>query len=177
MPTIRVPKKAMTRFDLPAVCLATGKSEGVEYHKTTFQFIPMWARLSVVFCGLIGVILMLVATKRVEAEIPMTAEAFAAWSRAKKILIALILVAVAIMIVPMLIDPELIVVGIGAGFLLLIGAIVYSVVALKNSGPVCKEIDEETITLDVPSPEAASAIEARLGLGGSGAAAVTAPAT
>src|SRR5689334_22049898 len=100
MAIVKLPKKAVTRFDLPPVCVVTGKTEGVDYHKTTFQFIPMWARMSVVLCGLLGVILMFATMKRAEVEVPMTADANQGWKRAKLITALLIIGALVVMFVP-----------------------------------------------------------------------------
>ena len=80
---VRIPKNAVSEFDLPRVCVATGATEGVGYHKVTFQFVPMWARLSVAFCGIVGLVIMMLNTRRVQAEIPFTHEAFKAYKRAR----------------------------------------------------------------------------------------------
>src|SRR5689334_19632416 len=132
MATVKIPRQAVTRFDLPKVCLTTGATEGVEYHKTTFQFIPMWARMSVALCGLIGLILMLVTTKRAEVEIPMTPDAYSAWKRHKVIMIVLLLASVATLIVPLLIDEDLVFVGLIAGGAGIIGSIVYALTVVKS---------------------------------------------
>lgn len=42
--TIAIPKEAVTEFDMPRVCVATGATEGVEYRRVKFSFVPMWRR-------------------------------------------------------------------------------------------------------------------------------------
>lgn len=160
--TITIPKEAVTEFDMPRVCVATGATEGVEYHRVKFSFVPMWARMSVAFCGLIGLILMALNTRRVEAEIPFTAEAWTRYQRAKIVPVVIILASLVLLVVPLMIDPDLALVGFVAFFAAVIGAVVYAVTVMKSSGPICKNIDETSITLEIPDAEAARAIEERL---------------
>ena len=164
--TVRLPKTAVSEFDLPRVCVATGATEGVSYHKVKFQFVPMWARLSVAFCGLIGVILMLINTRRVEAEIPFTDEAFAKFKRARVIPAVLIVGAIPLIFVPMLIDPDLIVLGLVAFVAGVIAAVVYAQAVTRHAGPMCKEITEDAILLEIPNDDAARAMESRVMGGG-----------
>lgn len=168
--TVRLPKTAVSEFDLPRVCVATGATEGVSYHKVKFQFVPMWARLSVAFCGLIGVVLMLLNTRRVEAEIPFTDEAFARFKRARIIPAILIVAAIPLIFLPMAIDPELIILGVLAFFAVVIGAVIYAQVVTKQAGPLCKEITDAEIVLDIPNEGAARAMESRVVGGGTGGA-------
>ena len=169
MSELRLPRKALTRFDLPPVCLATGAVDGVTYHKTRFVFVPLWARLSVAFCGLIGVILMLVSTQRADAEVPFTSEAFAAWKRAKVLTVMLVLASLVPLFAGLLLMDSMLLVGIIAFVALLVGAVVYSQTVLKTLGPICKSIDADTIVLAIPSEVAADAIAKRLGVGPDGA--------
>ena len=164
--TVVLPKTAVTEFDLPRVCVATGATEGVQYRKVKFTFIPMWARMSVAFCGLIGVILMMLNTRRVEADVPFTDDAWTRYQRAKWVPLVLILGGIPLMILPVLISPDLALVGFVAFLAIVIGAVVYATTVLKEAGPLCKNIDEESITLDIPNAEAAAAIEQRLAGGG-----------
>lgn len=160
--SVTLPKEAVTEFDLPRVCVATGATEGVEYKRVKFSFVPMWARMSVAFCGLIGVVLMMMNTRRVEAEVPFTAEAWSRWQRAKIIPAAIILGGIPLIFLPILVDPDFAPIGFIAFFAAVIAGVVYAATVTKSAGPICKNIDEGTITLDIPSAEAAEAIEARL---------------
>jgi hypothetical protein len=160
--TLRLPKNAVSEFDLPRVCVATGETEGVSYQKVTFTFVPLWARLSVGFCGIIGIILMIVNTKKVEAEIPFTDAAFRTFKVARIVPLALILGAVALMVVPIVIDPELVLFSIVVFVAGLVAAIIYIQAVTRPSGPMVKEIDDEFITLEIPNDEAARAIEERV---------------
>jgi hypothetical protein len=171
MREVRIPKTAVTRFDLPPVCVATGATTGVSYQKLAFAYVPMWARLSVVFCGLIGVILILVNTQRVHAEVPFTDAAFAAYRRGKAIVAALIAAAFLPLIGGLLVAADALLIGLVLFVALLVAAAIYATVVLKNLGPTCKEIDSAHIRLAIPSEAAANAIVERLGLGPGGAAA------
>ncbi len=164
--TVTLPKNAVSQFDLPKVCVATGATEGISYHKVKFQFVPMWARLSVAFCGLIGVVLMLINTRRVEAEIPFTDEAYARFKRSRIVPVFLILGAIPLMFLPMLIDEDLIILGALAFIAMVIGAVVYAQVVSRSAGPICKEITEDSIILEIPNEDAARAMDARLMGGG-----------
>lgn len=159
---VRLPKTAVSEFDLPRVCVATGATEGVTYHKVSFQFVPVWARMSVAFCGIIGFVIMALNTRRVQAEMPFTDAAFAHYKRARIIPAVIIVAGVPLMILPMLIDPDAVLLGFLMFIAAVIGAVVYAQAVTKHAGPVCKEIDEETITLELPNDDAARAFEARL---------------
>lgn len=161
---VEIPRQAVTRFDLPEVCLVTGATEGVRYRETSFVFVPIWARLSVAFCGLIGLVVMAVSTKRARAELPFTDEAWQAWVRAKRIVGVLFFCAFAVLAVPLL-DLSPLLPGLVGFVAVLIAAVIYSMTALKGAGPMCKYIDDRIVTLEIPSEDAAVAIEKRLGLG------------
>lgn len=165
MPEIRLPRHAVTRVDLPAVCVATGASEGVEYHRTPFQFVPLWARLTIVPCGVFALIFIFMSMQRVQVDVPMTPDAHRAWKRAKRTMGVLVVAALSVLLLPMLIEPELLFVGVIAFIALLVGVIAYSLVVLKKAGPICKRIDDEVVRLEIPSGAAVTAIEERLGLG------------
>lgn len=164
--TVHLPKTAVSEFDLPRVCVATGATEGVSYRKVKFQFVPLWARLSVAFCGLIGVVLMLINTRRVEAEIPFTDEAWGRFKRARIIPAVLIVGAIPLIFLPMAVDPDLILLGLVGFVAIVIGAVVYAQVVTRQAGPMCKEITEESLVLEIPNEDAARAIEARVTGGG-----------
>lgn len=164
----------MTRFDLPEVCLATGAAEGVRYRPATFVFVPLWARLSVVFCGLVGIVVMLVSMKRVRAELPFTEEAWDAWVRAKRVSAGLVVAAVVSLVVAVLLDYRFAMPGLVAFVALLVAAVAYSLTVVKQAGPLCKGIDDRVVTLELPNELAAEAIEKRLGLGAHGASATSA---
>jgi hypothetical protein len=163
MQVVHLPKSAVSEFDIPKVCVATGATDGVRYQKVKFTFVPMWARMSVAFCGIIGVILMLVNTRRVEADIPFTDEAYAKWKRAKIIPAILIVGAIPVIFLPMLVDEQLILLGLIGFLAIVIGAVVYAQTVMKQTGPFVKEITEDTLVIEIPSDEAAAAIDRRLG--------------
>ena len=76
------------------------------------------------------------------------------------------------------IDESFLLLGVLGFFVMLIAAIVYAQLVVKGSGPVCKEITEETITLELPSQEAVEAISRRMSGGAAdGVCALTASKT
>ena len=160
--TVVLAKHAVTEFDLPAVCVASGATEDVRYYPVKFSFVPMWARLSVAFCGLIGLVLMLASVRRVAVELPFTDDAFARFTRVRHAPPVLAVFAVLSLMAPLLLAPDQLAVGIVA-FLGLLLAAIYASVVVKGLGPVCKGIDETSVVLEIPSQAAADAIEERLG--------------
>jgi len=167
MPIVILPKAAVTKFDLPPVCVVTGESEGVVYKKVRFSFVPMWARLSILFCGLVGIVLMLVTTKRVTGELPFLESAFAEWRRAQRVtgigLLVALLVGVGLMV-----GTDALLLGFAVLIAGVIAVVAYAAAVVRKLGPACRRIDDQHIEIEIPSEAAARAIEARLGIGGQG---------
>jgi len=163
MAIVRIPKNAVTKFDLPAVCVVTGGDQGVTYKPITFQWVPLWARLSVAFCGIIGLIAMLVSTKRVRAEMPFNEGAYGAWKRKQWIGGGLVLASFPVLLLALL-EPEWLLLGLGGFFALFVAGLAYLIAVARRAGPMCREIDDTHITLELPSEAAAQAFSARLGL-------------
>jgi hypothetical protein len=163
MRTLELPRSAVTKFDLPAVCVATGATEGVEHRRTTFTFIPMWARLAVPLCGLVGLIAMLVTMKRAEVELPFTAEAYSLWRRTQIITAVLLVSGVGVLFAGIAVEE--LIFGLVAFLAVVAGAIAYAHLVGKGTGPSVKEITDHKLVIQIPNDQAADAIEARLGLG------------
>jgi hypothetical protein len=67
---------------LRSVCLKCGKRDGIVRRDAKFQWTPMWARLSVVFCTLGGLIAILVTTKRGNLSVPLCVPCNRRWGQA-----------------------------------------------------------------------------------------------
>jgi len=177
VPELHLPKQAVTKVDLPPVCFVTGETEDVEYYSTPFQFVPLWARMSIVLCGLFGILFMFLSMKRVRVDVPMTRKARQEWIRGKRIAGVLVLSALVVLMVSLGMGTDLLLFGVVAFAAILVGAAVYSVVVLKGAGPICKRIDDEVVVLQIPSEGALDAVTRRLGLDGGAVAAAPAPAS
>jgi hypothetical protein len=148
VPTVVLPLRLCTRFDLPAVCILTGETDGVIWKTVAF-------RISV-------------KAPLVPVDLPFTEEAFARWSRAHRrwpalgfvTFFALIFLGIlgrhsletsfGIRIPPL--GVTLALMGLG------IPIVVLTVARIRGSGPILVAIDKETITLRIPSERAAAAL-------------------
>jgi hypothetical protein len=70
---------------LPSVCIKCASHQDIVHRPSKFQWTPPWARF-LVFCG-IGVLIMLVTTKRAELAMPLCPACNARWSAARHALI------------------------------------------------------------------------------------------
>jgi len=162
MPSVRIPTKELTQFDLPAVCVVTGTREGVSFRKVQFSWVPPTARMLIVFCGLIGVVAMLAMQKRVHGELPFSDAGWERW-RSGKILVG---VGAAAAVALVLLGVAMISSASGSFGLVIvlggIGVLVAAALAARGRGPMCKRIGDDDIELDLPSADAAAAFEERL---------------
>ena len=71
----------------PSVCIKCGSHHGVERRSAKFQWTPMWARMSIVFCAIGGLVAMLITTKRAELQLPLCPACNKRWSAARNALI------------------------------------------------------------------------------------------
>src|SRR5579872_1464423 len=84
MPLIRLPK--LSRYELPAVCIVTGKTKGVVFRPVPFRLPNKGGRLA---AGLLGGgalawALVRASEETVTIKMPFTGRAYAAWMRGKK---------------------------------------------------------------------------------------------
>src|SRR5687767_5717716 len=67
---------------LPGVCMKCGTTHEMQRRNAKFQWTPMWARLLVPFCTIVGAIAMLITTKKAQLDIPLCASCNARWGQA-----------------------------------------------------------------------------------------------
>ncbi|MBX3186134.1 MAG: hypothetical protein KF819_03925 [Labilithrix sp.] len=72
---------------LPPVCLKCGARDGVSHRHTKFSWTPVWARLSVLLCTLLGLIAILVTTKKGELGVPLCVSCNARWTAGRNAVI------------------------------------------------------------------------------------------
>jgi hypothetical protein len=140
----------------PAVCMKCGAHDGIVRRKVQFQWRPVWARF-LVFC-IIGIIVLLVTTRRANLEIPLCASCNARWSAARNAGIAGVVVLVAAFIAVRVTDAGRPAIG---GLIALIAAfVVLSLVFIRPRVLPVKRIDDEQIILGGVDSKAAGEIVA-----------------
>lgn len=167
MSTVHIPRAAGRQLGLPRVCVATGATEGVGQHDVTFHFVPLGARLSLAFCGLLGVVVFLVMRERAALSLPFTDAAWAKFRTARTIsavLAGAVVVGVVALVVPLFARMAI---PLGLGALLFLAAltafIVHHETFMRSVGPVCRELTAEHVVLELPSAAAAAAIRDHFG--------------
>ncbi len=106
---------------LPDVCIKCAARENIVRRDAKLSWTPTWARLSVVFCTVLGAVAILVTTKRAQLSLPLCAPCNAGWSTASKALIAAVIGLVIGLMSFSYVDPTIgaVVAGLGiAGFVL-----------------------------------------------------------
>jgi hypothetical protein len=71
--------------ELPSLCMKCGTDDGILLRRVKLQWTPVWARL-LMFC-VIGLVVMLVTTKRVELDVPLCAPCNDRWNAARNVTI------------------------------------------------------------------------------------------
>ncbi|MDB4938280.1 MAG: hypothetical protein JWP87_5252 [Labilithrix sp.] len=140
----------------PEVCMKCGAHEGILRRKVQFRWRPVWARF-LVFC-IIGLVILVVTTRRANLEIPLCASCNERWSAARNAGIAGIVVLVAALIA---------VRSTGAGraelgglFALVAAFVALAYVFIRPRVLPVKRIDDAEISLRGVHPRAAEEIVA-----------------
>jgi hypothetical protein len=140
----------------PSVCIKCASHQGIERRATKFQWTPMWARMSVVFCALPGLIAIAITTKRAELQLPLCPACNKRWTAARNALIAGV-IAIVLSLVALRLgdDPQ--------SLLPLIGVVIiaFVVVALAYVKPrmlQVRKIDDAHVELKNCHPGAAQEI-------------------
>ncbi|MBJ6761553.1 hypothetical protein JGU66_12320 [Myxococcaceae bacterium JPH2] len=163
MRDLTIPLKELSEFDLPAVCIVTGQTEGVVFKPVKFTWYPRWVNFFVLLNLLIALIIAAITTRRANGQLPFTEEAWRAW-RLGRILFPVSLISGILLIIAgtCLMVGEVVPFGLivfALGIALPVGCHFRFV---RNKGPVVNRIDKETLTLSLPSSEAAQAFQERL---------------
>lgn len=143
---------------LPAVCIKCGTHEGVAHQPKKFQWTPLWARLSIVFCTIGGIIAMLVTQKKAELSLPLCGGCAHRWNQARTGTIVGVVVLL-VLIFGARVSEEPAVFGIGA-LLGIGGFIALSMIFVRPRVLTVQKIDDATVRLRGFSPEAARAFTA-----------------
>lgn len=158
MALVTIPGNEMNQFDLPRVCLLSGATQDVVFKEMKFQYIPPWARI-------FGALIQVLVARKAKGELPFSEESWKAM-KSGQLLFGLSIVGTIVVLSAG---------GVASGalenpapfFLSLIAAIALPIVVyqlkLKGRSVRCTNIEKTgEVTLDIPSPEAASMIERHL---------------
>lgn len=165
-----IPHEAANSFDLPPVCILSGRTDDVFWRKQTFTYSPSWVwilALAGLFCfaPLLIVIIPVAAVLQTmaRAELPYSRSALAELRRRQwgSALASLILITGGVTIAALgILDPDLSALTIAASAIL---SLVLVYVLSGNRSPRVKSIDNVGITLALPSDAAVIEINRRLG--------------
>lgn len=163
MATVILPSDELTSFDLPAICMVTGQTEGVTFKPVRFAWYPRWVAALILCNLLIMLIVALILTKRVKGELPFTEEGYRRWQRGRLLFGLSVFAGLGLFFAGMALAIN------ESGLLALLAFIATVAVPVgtyigfaRGNMVVVKKIDETTITLEVPSQEAAERIERHL---------------
>jgi hypothetical protein len=161
MAVVQIPVNELTQFDLPKVCVVTGRTDGVVFKPVKFQWYPRWIAVFA-FAPLIMVIVMMALMRRVKGELPFTEEAHAAWRKGQLMLTLSIVGAFVLFFgamgafgnnVPVL------------GLLMLAAAVgtpIFVGVRVRGRGVSCLKIADGSIALKIPNEGAAMQLSEHL---------------
>jgi hypothetical protein len=154
---IVIPKNELNEFSLPRVCVATGNPGAVTFQKVQFQFIPKWVAIFAV-APLLYLIFFMLLRKTASGALPFSEGAWANVKAARRNVGLAALGLVVGCVLGAVVSAQ---VGDDRAFLVffvaLIAGIIFLVVMslrLKKVFPVATLIDDQKVTLTLPSAEA-----------------------
>jgi hypothetical protein len=137
--------------ELPSVCLKCGSHADIMRRTTPLQWTPVWARF-LMFC-VIGLVIMLVTTKRATLQIPLCVPCNARWAAARKASVVGVVAIVGAFIAMRTMDdpmPGLVILGLAVA-----GFVAFSISFVRPRTLRVKRIDEREIHLADVHPSAA----------------------
>jgi hypothetical protein len=139
----------------PSVCIKCGSHQEIERRTTKFQWTPMWARMSVL-CAIVGLIAMLLTTKRAELQLPLCPRCNKRWTAARNALIAGVIALVGSIVALRLgDDPQSLLPLIGVA---IVAFIVVAIAFVKPRMLQVRKIDDQVVELKGCHPGAAQEI-------------------
>ena len=93
-------------IEFPSVCIKCGAHKDIERRKAKLQWTPPWARITLI-CGLIGLIVFAVTTKRAELHVPLCPACNKRWTAARNALVGgAIALAASVLALRLVDDPK-----------------------------------------------------------------------
>ena len=160
---VTLPSAELNAFDLPRLCVITGEAQGVDFKPVKFQWYPPWINLFILVGWPVALVLMLVMRQRVQGQLPFTEVGWARWQRAKVLSVVGGLGGLALIFGGIIVGATndsgaLTLLGVAAG----LAAVVAASRNLAKNSPVVRRIADGRITLRLPSPGAARALQQHL---------------
>lgn len=165
MSEVHIPVNELNEFDLPRVCVVTGRTDNVVFKPVKFSWYPPWIGGLVVISWPIALILMLAMTKRAAGSLPFTEEAHAAWQKGKLLfglsfVSAIITLVMGVVLLANDVVPGAILIPVAIAEPIFVG-----VKYFRKRGPGVRKIKDNVVSLKLPSAEATMQINAHLHAG------------
>lgn len=169
---IVIPKNELNEFSLPRICVATGQPGQVTFQKVQFQFMPKWIAIFAL-APLLYLVFFMLFRKSATGTLPFSEQAWNDVKTARRnVMISvfgMIGAAVAcgvLMAQAPSAGPVLMLVAVFGGLI----AIVVTSMRIRKVFPFATLIDDQAVTLTLPSPEAERLLSAHLSAGARGRA-------
>lgn len=166
MPIV-IPKNELNEFSLPRVCVATGQAGPVTFQKVQFQFIPKWIAIFAI-APLLYLIFFMVLRKSASGTMPFSDQGWEEVKRARRNVMFSGLGLVAAVFLGVAAIGALKDVGALIFLACLIGGVIALVVTsmrVRKVFPFATFIDDQAVTLTLPSPQAEQLISQHLSAG------------
>lgn len=166
--SIVIPKNELNEFSLPRVCVATGQPGPVTFQKVQFQFIPKWIAIFAI-APLLYLIFFMLLRKTANGTLPFSEPGWEAVKAARRNVLFSVLGLIGGCIlggflagVSRDLGPLVMLVAVIGGFI----AIIVTSLKIRKVYPFATLIDDNSVTLTLPSPEAERLISQHLSAGG-----------
>jgi hypothetical protein len=166
--SIVIPKNELNEFSLPRVCVATGQPGPVTFQKVQFQFIPKWIAIFAI-APVLYLIFFMLLRKTANGTLPFSEQGWDAVKSARRnVLFSVIGMLGGMVLGGLLVNvsrdlgPLVMLVAVFGGLI----AIVVTSLKIRKVYPFATVIDDNAVTLTLPSPEAERLFTQHLSAGG-----------
>lgn len=164
---IIIPKNELNEFSLPRVCVASGQPGQVTFQKVQFQYFPKWIAIFAI-APLIYLIFFFLLRKTASGKLPFSEQAWSEVKVARRNTLFAVLALIGGVVLSGVLSVQL---G-DLGLLLILMSVVGGIIALAVTSrrmrkvyPFVTLIDDQAVTLTLPSPEAERLMAAHLSAG------------
>ena len=169
---IVIPRNELNEFSLPRICVATGQPGQVTFQKVQFQFMPKWIAIFAL-APLLYLVFFLLFRKSATGTLPFSEQAWNDVKTARRNVTISVLgmIGAAVLSGVLMVQapnagPAMMLVAVFGGLI----AIVVTSMRIRKVYPFATLIDDQAVTLTLPSPEAERLLSAHLSAGARGRA-------
>lgn len=169
---IVIPRNELNEFSLPRICVATGQPGQVTFQKVQFQFMPKWIAIFAL-APLLYLVFFLLFRKSATGTLPFSEQAWNDVKTARRNVTISVLgmIGAAVLSGVLMVQapnagPVMMLVAVFGGLI----AIVVTSMRIRKVYPFATLIDDQAVTLTLPSPEAERLLSAHLSAGARGRA-------